>query len=161
MTRDEDPHPNLRQRKRSDSSLATQKGKGIEEETTPLLSTKTVDSSTNTTDADGYALIPLQERSILTRLDFGPFLLGYGLLVLLDFMDGQSVPESERVFSGETMNSSSFSLVAFPLLLVLHIWLFLVQQWSVSWRATVGYRRIDTQRQDRRRLQSCCRGHTV
>ena len=144
MTRDEDPHPNLRQRKRSDSSLATQKGKGIEEETTPLLKTENVQSSTSTTNADGYVLIPLQERSILTRLDFGPFLLGYGLLVLLDFMDGQSVPESERVFNGETMNSSTFSLIAFPLLLLLHIWLFLVQQWSISWRATVGYRRMET-----------------
>ena len=146
MTRDEDPHPNLRQRKRPDAAVGAQKGKGREEaETTPPSSTTSQQSSADTSDvdADGYVLIPLRERIILMRLDFGPFLLGYGLLISLDFMNGQPIFESDGGFDGE-INMSSFSLVAFPLLLFLHIWLFLVQQWSVSWRATVGYQRIDT-----------------
>ncbi len=143
MSRDGDSHPNLRHRKRPEASIGSQKGKGLEEEIKPLVTTKTSKSSADASDADGYILIPLQERSILTRLDVGPFLLGYGCLVSLDFMDGESMPESEADGDGE-LGISSFSMVAFPFLLLLHIWLFLVQQWSVSWRAKVGFQRIDT-----------------
>ena len=142
--KDEDPHPNLRQRKRPEAALGSQKAKGFEEEETkPLIYTTGTESSAKTSDADGYVLIPLRERSILTRLDVGPFLLGYGFLISLDFMNGQPMPESEAGTDGE-VSMSSFSLFAFPLMLVLHIWLFLVQQWSVSWRAAVGYQRINT-----------------
>jgi len=144
MTRDEDSHPNLRHRKRQEASIGSQKGKGLEEEEIkPLVPAPTTKSSTDTSDADGYVLIPLQERSILTRLDVGPFLLGYGFLISLDFMNGEAIPESEAGGDGEP-GMSSFSMVAFPLLLILHIWLFLVQQWSVPWRAKVGFQRIDT-----------------
>jgi len=144
MTRGGDPHPNLRHRKRPDDTPSIQKIKGLEEEETkPVLSTTIEQSSVNTSDTDGYVLIPLRERTILTRLDIGPFLLSYGLAISLDFMHEQPMATNEGGSDGE-MTMSSFSLVAFPLILLLHFWLFLVQQWSVSWRATVGYKRIDT-----------------
>jgi manganese-transporting P-type ATPase len=86
-----------------------------------------IESSSQT---DGYILVPLKERSTLARLDVAPFLIIYWALVFLDYYNLQRswIP--------------SFTLVAFPLTLLLHLGLFLLQQWDVSWRATVGYQRI-------------------
>lgn len=75
----------------------------------------------------GYELILLRERSIVTRLDVGPFLIMYGFLVSLDFKEEEE---------------STFSHVIFPFVLLMHLVLFLLQQWSVSWRVKVGYRKI-------------------
>ena len=148
MARDGDPHPNLRHRKRPDDTPNIQNAAmtSEEEETKPLLTKTSEQSSVDTdtaSDTDGYVLIPLRQRSILTRLDIGPFLLSYGLLVSLDLMHDQHMPENESG-SDDGTSMSLFSLVAFPLILFFHLSLFLVQQWSVSWRATIGYQRIDT-----------------
>jgi len=138
MTKDGDHHPNLRQRKSSDPSPRIHGGKALEEdETKPLLTTSSEKSSVDTSGTNGYVLIPLRQRSVFTRLDVGPFLFCYGFLVSLDFMQEQHEDET-------TM--SSFSLVAFPLVLFAHLGLFLIQQWSVPWRAIVGYRRADTKK---------------
>lgn len=145
MKKDGDSHGNLRHRKRRDvTPTSGQKVKGAEEEEKkPVFSTmKEPSSDVENSHTDGYVLIPLRERSILTRLDVGPFLLSYGLLVSFDFMHEQLVPEDEGSVEGD-ISMSSFSLVAFPVILFLHFWLFLIQQWNISWRARVGYQRID------------------
>ena len=135
MTRD-DSNSNLRHRKRPDSAPSLQKRIGFEDKTKEK-STKTSRlSPSDTGDTGGYALIPLRQRSTMTRLDVGPFLLSYGLLVASDFLHEPSIPKNTAI--------SLFSLIAFPLILSLHFSLFLVQQWSVSWRATVGYKKIHT-----------------
>ena len=143
MTKGSDNHPNLRHRKPPTVTVGSKKGEGIDDEETKPDLTTTMEQVPANTVSDGYLLIPLRERNILTRLDIGPFLLSYGLLLALDFMEWQPTPEYGDSGDGE-IGMSSFSLVAFPLVLFLHFCLFLVQQWSVSWRATVGYQRVDT-----------------
>lgn len=145
MTKDEDTHPNLRHRKRSDAPLSIPESTRQEEEEKKPVLTRAGHSSSDTSDTDGYLLIPLRERTLMTRLDIGPFLLAYGLLVALDLLHEQPMPVNEGGGGGDgEISTSSFSLVAFPVILFLHFWLFLVQQWNISWRATVGYQRIDT-----------------
>lgn len=107
-----------------------------EMEASPLLPENKEPSLTKEDATDGYLLIPLCERSIMTRLDIGPFLLGYLLLVyILDFAD---LPDSLQ----DTILFHWFSQLAFPTVLSGHITLFLLQQWNVFWRATVGFRKM-------------------
>lgn len=143
MTRDADLRPNLRYRKRQDVAVGTQKERGFKEETKPVSISKNEHSPVDISSTGGYVLMPLRERRILARLDVGPFLLSYGLLVLLDFRHEQPTPNNEGGIDLE-ITISSFSLVAFPLILCIHFWLFLVQQWSISLRAKVGYEQVDT-----------------
>lgn len=90
-------------------------------------------SDSNLDFADGYLIVPLAERWILSRLDVGPFLLCYIFLVILDYSGNseQDQPFVELV-----------SQLSFPLILLAHIALFLLQQWDVFWRAAVGYRKL-------------------
>ena len=133
MTKGSDNHPNLRHRKPPTVTVGSKKGEGIDDEETKPNLTTTMEQVPANTVSDGYVLIPLRERNILARLDIGPFLLSYGLLLALDFMEWQPTPEYGDSGDDE-IGMSSFSLVAFPLVLFLHFSLFLVQQWSVSWR---------------------------
>jgi hypothetical protein len=83
--------------------------------------------------ADGYLLVPLQERWILFRLDVGPFVICYSILISLDFYDHSE--EHQQLVN-------LLSQFAFPMILLAHIFLFLLQQWDVFWRAAVGYKRV-------------------
>mmetsp|Transcript_30054 Transcript_30054/g.34474 ORF Transcript_30054/g.34474 Transcript_30054/m.34474 type:complete len:1431 (+) Transcript_30054:65-4357(+) len=144
-----DHHPNLRHRKRSDASPTTQGGQLEEKDITGKEGAKATSASFSfslsppplpTTDSSGYVLVLLRERPILTRLDVGPFLIFYGFLVSLDFMHEQEQRRQEN-YNGE-INLSSFSLVVFPLVMIAHLAIFLVQQSSVTWRARVGYKKM-------------------
>ena len=99
-------------------------------EITPLLSKEEQEEDAS----DGYLLIPLKQRSMLARLDVGPFLVAYSILIALDYSnyyDELSIPDL-------------FPQIAFPAVLFLHISLFLLQEWNVLWRATVGYQKLPT-----------------
>jgi cation-transporting ATPase 13A1 len=84
--------------------------------------------------ADGYSIVPLGERWILSRLDVGPFLLCYLFLVALDFYNDAE--------DHQTTMTRAFSQLLFPLVLLAHFAVFLLQQWDVFWRAAVGYKRL-------------------
>jgi cation-transporting ATPase 13A1 len=99
-------------------------------EITPLLSKEEQEEDAS----DGYLLIPLKQRSLLARLDVGPFLVAYSILIGLDYSnyyDELSIPDL-------------VPQIAFPAVLLLHIALFLLQEWNVLWRATVGYQKLPT-----------------
>jgi cation-transporting ATPase 13A1 len=99
-------------------------------EITPLLSSK---EEKEQDASDGYLLIPLKQRSVLARLDVGPFLVAYSIFIGLDYSNyyDESIPDL-------------FSQIAFPACLLLHISLFLLQEWNVLWRVTVGYQKLST-----------------
>jgi cation-transporting ATPase 13A1 len=134
----------LRHRRNSESNQPSLE----EEEVIPLLPQPSTNASpdgiTDSNDqADGYLLIPLKERSILSRLDVGPFLLLYSLLIALDY---SNVEEATNVDDNneELLSSHVFLQVAFPGVLVAHLTLFLFQQWNVFVRAAVGYQKFKT-----------------
>lgn len=83
---------------------------------------------------EGYKLVPLVERSILMRLDVWPFILLYTLLIALDVYQ-------PTVHNGLTIPwQKEYAIeVLFPLVLIGHVALFLLQQWRVRVRALVGY----------------------
>ena len=87
---------------------------------------------------DGYLLTPLVERSIFTRLDFGPFIVIYSSLIYADY---------ERASENENNESSSAAILLHPLTLtfafalVSHLMIVLLQQWNVQIRSIVGYKR--------------------
>ena len=83
---------------------------------------------------DGYLLVPLIQRSIFTRLDVGPFAILYTILISLDFAEENQQNESWHVLSHWI----------FPIVLSAHVAIFLLQQWNVFWRATVGYRKVSS-----------------
>lgn len=103
-----------------------------EEKSTTKPSTPTPDFIDDT--ADGYSIAPLRERWVLSRLDVGPFLLCYLLLIASDFY--------HVVEDHETSIIASLPSLLFPLVLLAHVSLFLLQQWDVFWRAVVGYKRL-------------------
>jgi cation-transporting ATPase 13A1 len=127
----------LRNRRNSsnDAHAASTTGSGTgtiseEIEITPLLISK---EEQEQDASDGYLLIPLKQRSVFARLDVGPFLVAYSILIGLDYSNyyDESIPDL-------------FSQIAFPAVLLLHISLFLLQEWNVLWRATVGYQKLPT-----------------
>lgn len=118
----------LRHRRNSDDD-SPKTHKMEEVEVMPLLSDTEKTSSQKEDATDGYLLIPLRERTILTRLDFGPFLLCYSFLVTVDY---SNLPQKYK----------EISQLAFPIVLLGHLVLFLLQQWDVFWRASVGYQRM-------------------
>lgn len=98
------------------------------EEVTPLLETNgnAQEVPREEESNGGYKLVPLVERSALARLDVGPFLFCYSILIGFDCMN----------------NESAYSLLfdfLFPMVLFGQLSLFLMQQWSVQTRALVGY----------------------
>jgi hypothetical protein len=111
------------------------KGDMVEEiEATPLLAPAKSSTATQATEEDsagGHILIPLCERSILARLDVGPFLFCYCLLVFLDVL---YPPVQHHAIHW-------ISELGFPLVLLTQASLFFLQQWNVFWRAFVGYRK--------------------
>ena len=146
-----DSHPNLRNRKKHQQQ---EQPTNFDERESLLLDTTTKsekedddgnDNKTTTTirseqnsnsqQTDGYILIPLRERSIIGRLDVGLFLILYGILFGLDYYSNVGNQHHNQWIE-------SFTLVAFPMVLIVHLGLFLLQQWSVVWRATVGYQRM-------------------
>ena len=72
----------------------------------------------------GYKLEPLVERSILMRLDVGPFLVIYSILIPLDRTQEQRMLLVDYLF---------------PLVLIGQLALFFMQQWKVQVRARVGF----------------------
>eukprot|EP00980_Cylindrotheca_fusiformis_P026148 scaffold15472_cov117-Cylindrotheca_fusiformis.AAC.12 len=84
--------------------------------------------------ADGYSIMPLKERWVISRLDIGPFLAAYAILVFLDLYNG--------IEDHDTAMIAALSRLLFPLVLLAHLALFLLQQWDVFWLATVGYKRL-------------------
>jgi manganese-transporting P-type ATPase len=147
-----DVHPNLRHRKHVTDAVQNEAG-GMKE-ISPTCNTNFDNSyqpsfpssSSSLSQTDGYVLIPLIERSLLMRLDVGPFLVAYMALVFLD----SYVP----VDNVERSWISTITLVAFPLFLLLHVGLFLLQQWDVAWRASVGYEKLDPLRYKSRSRKS-------
>jgi manganese-transporting P-type ATPase len=148
-----DTHPNLRHRKHVEYAVQKEasymeeilmKNEALSSIGNPHLdihsqsskpsSSSSSSSSCSLSQTDGYVLIPLTERSVLTRLDVGPFLIAYGALVFLDCY----VPVDDM----EQSWIPSLTLVAFPLFLLLHIGLILLQQWDVAWQASVGYQKV-------------------
>jgi len=128
--------------------------------TTTTTTTASASSSTSTSNSDseateGYVLTPLEQRSILTRLDVGPFVLMYSCLIVLDFLlysandssveQQQQRQQQNQDYSNNTSGNSQYewvsSFIVFPVVLLSHLSLFLLQQWNVSWRVTVGYRK--------------------
>ena len=75
----------------------------------------------------GYKLEPLVERSMLMRSDVAPFLLGYCLLIGMEYLERQDILPM-RLFD-----------ILFPATLVGHLALFFLQQWDVRIRAAVGF----------------------
>ena len=81
MIRERDSRPNLRLRKRIDFSPGNLKGRQLDGQHEKKLTVTTIErsfvdssSASPTSHTDGYLLTPLRERSVLTRLDVGPFL---------------------------------------------------------------------------------------
>jgi hypothetical protein len=113
--------PDLRHRRRESEDDAR------EEEIKPLLEEsvkKDISSSDESDTSLGYKLDPLVERSIILRLDVGPFLLIYSILIPLDVMQDQI---------------SLFDYI-FPLVLFGQLALFIMQQWKVRMRSRVGFK---------------------
>ncbi|KAG7346895.1 phospholipid-translocating P-type ATPase, flippase [Nitzschia inconspicua] len=133
--------PNLRHRKQCIGEiLKDERGTEVEiidDEVTSLSTSQDSKSSKlmagSSPQTDGYILTPLKERSVLTRLDVYPFVIAYGFLIFLDYCVQQNDMKQSWI--------PPFTLVGFPLTLMLHLGLFLLQQWDVSWRATVGYQK--------------------
>ena len=127
-------HPNLRSRKHSEEQKRD--ASTMEEiEITPLIKNPVVKKDD---PSDGFLLIPLRERSMVMRLDVWPFLVCYMLLISLDYL----------YFDEETEENMPtvlryFSQISFPLVLLGHIVLFLLQQWDVFWRSSVGYQQMN------------------
>jgi magnesium-transporting ATPase (P-type) len=80
---------------------------------------------------DGYSLTPLVQRSMVARLDVGPFLVAYLVLGLLDNCEDAAEDQTPILLQPLTW--------AFLFLLLCHLTLVLMQQWSVSVRCLVGY----------------------
>jgi manganese-transporting P-type ATPase len=149
-----------------------------EVEMTPLLSSSSSPSPSQVSDkkqaysaaavaqaesmdaTDGYLLIPLRECSILTRLDVGPFLAMYALLIAWNIFHSSHHPVQQEQEGNDPRfehDENGWLLVAvltspmvhtvtqqwmFPIVLLSHVALFLLQQWNVFWRAFVGYQKV-------------------
>lgn len=82
-------------------------------------------------ELEGTKVIPLIQRSQLLRLDVSPFVAVYLILIALD----QTQDDHRHV--------QLMLWIAFPLALVSHLVLVLLQQWKVSMACAVGYQRAN------------------
>ena len=111
------------------------------------------DSGEESSNNDGYVLTPLMQRSMLTRLDVGPFAVIYAVLIYVDYYsdlttrsNNSSAPETETTASLEDVNILLQPLTwLFALVIFSHVMLVLMQQWNVHVRCLVGYQRAPTQ----------------
>jgi len=133
----------LRHRRKSPSTSAN--GATVDvttEEIEPLLSSKSATvGDEDEHHNDGYFLTPLIQRPMLLRLDVGPFLMAYLLLI---FLDNSSNNKNETT----TKSSSDFGMILlqpttiiFALLLLAHMMLVLLQQWNCRIKSLVGFQR--------------------
>ena len=137
-------NPNLRHRGRHSSEQAGSDEDEIQREVVPLLgderrassiqqvNVSTIDNNSTTgvgSSSVGYKLEPLVERSILMRLDVGPFLVIYSILIPLDRIQEQRMLLLDYLF---------------PLVLLGQLALFFMQQWKVRVRARVGFQTAPT-----------------
>ncbi|CAB9527936.1 Probable manganese-transporting ATPase catp-8 [Seminavis robusta] len=84
---------------------------------------------------DGYSLTPLIQRSLIGRLDVGPFLVVYAVLIYVDCQQQQQFEQEE-----EPPNILLQPITwVFLSILLCHLAVVLMQQWSVSARCLVGY----------------------
>lgn len=96
------------------------------------------------THNDGYILTPLVQRSMPTRLDVGPFVLVYGLLIYIDYYNTGNNDSTTTAASDVNILLQPFTWL-FALVLSSHVLLVLLQQWNVRIRGLVGYQRGKTQ----------------
>ena len=122
---------NLRQRRNNS-------GKKVGDET--MVSDLDASEAHNAHHDDGYVLTPLVERAIFMRLDVLPFLVAYSILIYFDYFD-RAATEDERESFGLLLKPITW---VFGIVLFTHGLLVLWQQWSVSVRSIVGYRRGST-----------------
>ena len=83
-------------------------------------------------------IIPLCRRPIIHRLDIYPFLIGYSLLILFDGL----LLHGNNDGYDTTIGSSSAPItidVAFLLLLIMQLLLFLKSAWDPIWHASIAY----------------------
>jgi manganese-transporting P-type ATPase len=132
------------------SIAAATKTASKEEETQPLVSSQSVDpsgsSSSSRTKADHYhsssvtKVTPLIERHVWMRGDVAPFCVFYLLLIALDHMSlSAPSPSSDDMVLLHTL-LRTIQMLAFPLVLLSHLVVVLLQQWRVSFQCRVGYR---------------------
>jgi E1-E2 ATPase len=75
---------------------------------------------------ESVRILPLRQRSTLTRLDVSPFAAAYIGLLILDS-------------TGDDASSSLLITIAFAVVLFLHVALVLASQWNVTVQMDVGY----------------------
>ena len=110
------------------------------------------DGGEESSNNEGYVLTPLMQRSMLTRLDVGPFAVLYTVLIYVDYYsDLTSSNKNSATETGTTAPLEDVNILLqpltwlFALVIFSHVMLVLMQQWNVHVRCLVGYQRAPTQ----------------
>lgn len=96
-------------------------------------------------DKNVVEVVPYAPRATFLRLDVGPFALLYVVVCCgyyLPFFAGDSNVKDESSSSSSSMRNMVAVLVALPIVLVLHMLVFLSTQWSVRFCCVVSQRRV-------------------
>lgn len=118
---------NLRHRKQGKSDSSPEPSSSTLKELEPQDAAEIEESAADRHET--FRITPLVERSIPLRLDFGPFILLYAVLIAID--------------TSEMSLAESFILsVAWAAGLMLHLSVVLFCQWKISTKATVGFHRV-------------------